>query len=214
MRRKRMKCWKPGGSKWSFRTAPHPPSALRRTCRRSPRRRRIRAISGENPCSRPRATPSMSWIQAERVWNERSASPTVQGKPSWIGDAWFGRKAWVIKTYADHLFSFNEYNQNLFHDARPGQDLASVPGSAGRRNRFAGHGRVGRSLTVAGGAGWEDGDPAVSAGLTEHAAPLPLACALEALNAVFTVQPAGPARKRSSLKRQAPGRAHAPESFR
>jgi hypothetical protein len=52
--------------------------------------------------------------QAERVWNERSASPTVQGKPSWIGDAWFGHKAWVIKTYADHLFSFNEYTKTYF----------------------------------------------------------------------------------------------------
>lgn len=52
--------------------------------------------------------------KADRTWRQRSVSPTVQGKPSWIGDAWFSRNAWVIKTYADHLFSFNEYTKTYF----------------------------------------------------------------------------------------------------
>lgn len=52
--------------------------------------------------------------KAERAWHQRSVAPAVQGKASWIGDAWFGRGAWVIKTYADHLFSFNEYTKTYF----------------------------------------------------------------------------------------------------
>ncbi|MBB1592931.1 hypothetical protein [Achromobacter sp. UMC46] len=52
--------------------------------------------------------------KGDRTWRQRSVSPTVQGKPSWIGDAWFSRNAWVIKTYADHLFSFNEYTKTYF----------------------------------------------------------------------------------------------------
>lgn len=52
--------------------------------------------------------------KAERTWRKRSVSPAVQGKPTWIGDAWFSRNAWVIKTYADHLFSFNEYTKTYF----------------------------------------------------------------------------------------------------
>lgn len=38
----------------------------------------------------------------------------VRGEPTWIGKAWFGRKVWVIKTYADHLFSFSEYTKTYF----------------------------------------------------------------------------------------------------
>lgn len=59
--------------------------------------------------------------KAERVWRRRAASPMVQGQPSWIGDAWFGRNAWVIKTYADHLFSFNEYTKTYFYTRDQGK---------------------------------------------------------------------------------------------
>lgn len=52
--------------------------------------------------------------KAERTWHRRSASPPVRGEPTWIGKAWFGRKVWVIKTYADHLFSFSEYTKTYF----------------------------------------------------------------------------------------------------
>lgn len=53
--------------------------------------------------------------KADRSWRRRAVSPSVQGTPSWIGDAWFGPNAWVIKTYADHLLSFNEYTKTYFY---------------------------------------------------------------------------------------------------
>ncbi|MGH8819313.1 MAG: hypothetical protein ACREX5_22140, partial [Achromobacter pestifer] len=59
--------------------------------------------------------------KAERAWHRRGVSPTVQGKRSWIDDAWFGHKAWVIKTYADHLFSFNEYTKTYFTSRNQGK---------------------------------------------------------------------------------------------
>ncbi|MCS3505507.1 hypothetical protein [Achromobacter sp. JUb104] len=59
--------------------------------------------------------------KAEQTWHRRAASPTVQGKPSWIDDAWFGPNAWVIKTYADHLFSFNEYTKTYFYTRDQGK---------------------------------------------------------------------------------------------
>lgn len=59
--------------------------------------------------------------KSDRSWHRRATSPTVQGKPSWIGDAWFGDRAWVIKTYADHLFSFNEYTKTYFYTRDQGK---------------------------------------------------------------------------------------------
>ncbi|WMD22416.1 hypothetical protein RAS12_08570 [Achromobacter seleniivolatilans] len=59
--------------------------------------------------------------KAERTWHRRSDAPAVRGNPSWIGDAWFGRKAWVIKTYADHLLSFNEYTKTYFYTRDQGK---------------------------------------------------------------------------------------------
>jgi hypothetical protein len=59
--------------------------------------------------------------KAERIWHRRADSPSVQGKPSWIGDAWFSGRAWVIKTYADHLFSFNEYTKTYFYTRDQGK---------------------------------------------------------------------------------------------
>ena len=59
--------------------------------------------------------------KTDRTWHRRSLSPTVRGKPSWIGDAWFGARAWVIKTYADHLFSFNEYTKTYFYTRDQGR---------------------------------------------------------------------------------------------
>ncbi len=53
--------------------------------------------------------------KADRSWRRRAVSPSVQGTPSRIGDAWFGPNAWVIKTYADHLLSFNEYTKTYFY---------------------------------------------------------------------------------------------------
>lgn len=59
--------------------------------------------------------------KAERVWHRRAVSPTVRGKPSWIGEAWFGARVWVIKTYANHLFSFNEYTKTYFYTRDQGK---------------------------------------------------------------------------------------------
>lgn len=54
-------------------------------------------------------------------WVKRSTSPDVRGARSWIGQAWFGRNAWVIKTYADHLFPDNEYTKTYFYSRDKGR---------------------------------------------------------------------------------------------
>ncbi|MFD4840015.1 hypothetical protein ACFWP0_21110 [Achromobacter sp. NPDC058515] len=59
--------------------------------------------------------------KAGRTWLERAESPKVRGARAWIGDAWFGGNAWVIKTYADHLFSFNEYTKTYFYTRDQGK---------------------------------------------------------------------------------------------
>ncbi|KRC68224.1 ATP synthase F0 subunit C [Achromobacter sp. Root83] len=59
--------------------------------------------------------------KAGRAWIERSVSPEVRGMPTWIGDAWFGRNAWVIKTYADHMLSFGEYTKTYFYTRDQGK---------------------------------------------------------------------------------------------
>lgn len=59
--------------------------------------------------------------KAGKAWLERSVSPEVRGTPTWIGDAWFGRNAWVIKTYADHMLSFGEYTKTYFYTRDEGK---------------------------------------------------------------------------------------------
>ncbi len=55
------------------------------------------------------------------AWVKRSRSPNVRGAASWIGQAWFGRNAWVIKTYAEQLFSGNEYTKTYFYSRDKGR---------------------------------------------------------------------------------------------
>ncbi|MPS77872.1 MAG: hypothetical protein E2591_07270 [Achromobacter sp.] len=59
--------------------------------------------------------------KADRSWRRLAKSPSVQGTASWIDDAWFGPNAWVIKTYADHLLSFNEYTKTYFYTRDQGK---------------------------------------------------------------------------------------------
>lgn len=59
--------------------------------------------------------------KAGKAWLERSVSPEVRGTRTWIGDAWFGRNAWVIKTYADHMLSFGEYTKTYFYTRDAGK---------------------------------------------------------------------------------------------
>lgn len=55
------------------------------------------------------------------AWVKRSRSPDVRGAASRIGQAWFGRNAWVIKTYAEHLFSGADYTKTYFYSRDKGR---------------------------------------------------------------------------------------------
>ncbi len=52
---------------------------------------------------------------SEQGWRERAVTPAVRGQRTWIGQAWFGRNGWVVKTYADSLFSFGDYTRTYFY---------------------------------------------------------------------------------------------------
>ncbi|ALX84037.1 ATP synthase F0 subunit C [Achromobacter denitrificans] len=55
-------------------------------------------------------------------WHELAATPDVRGRPTWIGQAWFGRQGWVVQTYADHLFSFGDYTRTYFYTRDQGRN--------------------------------------------------------------------------------------------
>ena len=59
--------------------------------------------------------------KAAMEWIRRSESPAVRGARSWIAQAWFGPNAWVIKTYADHMFSGNTYTTTYFYSRDEGR---------------------------------------------------------------------------------------------
>ena len=59
--------------------------------------------------------------KAGMAWRARSTSPEVRGARSWIGQAWFGGNAWVIKTFAEHFFGGNEYTKTYFYTRDQGK---------------------------------------------------------------------------------------------
>ncbi|WP_313620219.1 hypothetical protein [Achromobacter sp.] len=59
--------------------------------------------------------------KVDMAWLERSTSPDVRGARSRIGQAWFGRNAWVIRTYAHHLFGGSESTKTYFYTRDQGR---------------------------------------------------------------------------------------------
>lgn len=90
----------------------------------------VAAVPPQDPRSQPRVgQPEYATADnriyrldpADSNWHELAAMPAVRGQRTWIGQAWFGRNGWVVQTYADHLFSFNDYTRTYFHTRDQGR---------------------------------------------------------------------------------------------
>lgn len=90
----------------------------------------VAAVPPQDPRSQPRVGQAEYATADNRIyrldpadsnWHELAAMPAVRGQRTWIGQAWFGRNGWVVQTYADHLFSFNDYTRTYFHTRDQGR---------------------------------------------------------------------------------------------
>lgn len=84
----------------------------------------VAPVPQQDPMSRPVLGMPVYATQGNRIfrldtdqgnWHELAATPKVRGQPSSIGQAWFGRKGWMVQTYADRLFDFGERTRTYFH---------------------------------------------------------------------------------------------------
>lgn len=91
----------------------------------------VAPVPAQDPLSRPVLGQPAYATHANRIfrlepdqgnWHELAATPEVRGRPTWIGQAWFGRKGWVVQTYADHLFSFGDYTRTYFYTRDQGRN--------------------------------------------------------------------------------------------
>ncbi|MGE8659201.1 MAG: hypothetical protein ACN6O8_20850 [Achromobacter sp.] len=90
----------------------------------------VAPVPAQDPLSRPVLGQTEYATHGNRIfrlepeqgnWHELAATPEVRGRPSWIGQAWFGRNGWVVQTYADHLFAFGDYTRTYFYTRDQGR---------------------------------------------------------------------------------------------
>ena len=85
---------------------------------------------------------------ADSNWHELATLPAVRGQRTWIGQAWFGRNGWVVQTYADHLFSFNDYTRTYFHTRDQGRTWRPFQLSPDQERGLLGLDAAGEGLLV------------------------------------------------------------------
>ncbi|MCM2572426.1 hypothetical protein ACOTB3_01965 [Achromobacter xylosoxidans] len=117
----------------------------------------VAPVPAQDPLSRPVLGQPVYATHGNRIfrlepdqgnWHELAATPDVRGRPTWIGQAWFGRNGWVIQTYADHLFSFGEYTRTYFHTRDQGRSWRPFQLSPDQERGLLGLDAAGEGLLV------------------------------------------------------------------
>ena len=84
----------------------------------------------------------------DKTWHAVAATPTVRGARTRIGQAWFGRNGWVVKTYARHLFSFGDGTRTYFYTGDQGRTWRPFQLSPDQERGLLGLDAAGKGLLV------------------------------------------------------------------